>query len=135
MKWLWFIALFSLFLSCNPPVMAPSISPTSTPPTPEVGKSNLVFSLSGSSGKTSEVFYITSKDWYVDWTYQETSGFGSAFFVWIYSENAIFGKDNYIDSIAVNAPGADRIYIHNQIGGFYIVVTSVNAKWEIKVYE
>jgi len=93
--------------------------------------SELVFSLSGSGNATSETFYITSEDWYIDWSY-EGSGIGVT--IYLYPQNAVHFEDLWIDSFGSNSPGDNRVCFHNQIGGFYLYILSV-GEWQIAVYE
>lgn len=93
--------------------------------------SHLVLSLGGSGDKTSETFYITSEDWHIDWNYQGT---GIGVTIYLYPQNAIHFKDLWIDSFGSNTPGANRVYFHNQTGGFYLYILAV-GEWQIEVYE
>lgn len=137
MKILVFIisVLLLMVSSCSP--IQPQ-SPQSQEPIPQ--EPICIFFFSGSTGKTSDVFYVSKEHWYIEWeckpdAFSQEHNMGISFSVTLFpTEESLMKPMALIAN--TTTPGADRTYIHNWSGEFYIEVDTMFVKsWTIEVYE
>ncbi len=119
--------------------------PSKTIPTPQNGSQEAsqaqtptqepqwiaVKSWKGNGGKKTEPFTITGKQWRINWSNKDTTGFGGTIL-------QIFARkpgDNGIGELIVNSQAAqDTSYVYKS-GEYYLEVNGANGNWEIAVEE
>ena len=94
------------------------------------GEWNTIISFTGSTGKTTELFYIPGENWRINWSYTngELALFG--FFVYPEGETAMF-----VETLTSMGPSqSDTTYIYRGPGSFYITLSAANVEeWTLTI--
>ncbi len=90
-----------------------------------------VKSWKGNGGKKTEPFTITGKQWRINWSNKDTTGYGGTILqVYVYEP----GKDIPVDVPINSQGGQDTSYIYKS-GEFYLQINGANGNWDISVEE
>jgi len=94
------------------------------------GEWNTITTFTGSTSKTTELFYIPSGTWRINWTYTDGTLAVFGFFVYPEGETMMF-----VESLSTMGPSqSDTTYVYEGSGNFYIKLTSANIdQWTLTV--
>ncbi len=90
-----------------------------------------VKSWKGNGGKKTEPFTITGKQWRINWSNKDATGFGGTILqVFVYEPGKSLPTDVAINSQA----GQDTSYVYKS-GEFYLQINGANGNWDISIEE
>jgi cell division protein FtsB len=94
------------------------------------GEWNTITTFTGSTGKTTELFYIPSGTWRINWTYTNGALAVFGFFVYPEGETVLF-----VESLSTMGPSqSDTTYIYEGPGNYYIKLTVANiVEWTLTI--
>lgn len=94
------------------------------------GEWNTIITFTGSTDKTTELFYIPSGTWRINWTY--TNGDLAAFGFFVYPEGETV---LYVESVSADGPSqSDTTYIYEGPGNYYIKLLATNiVQWTLTI--
>lgn len=94
------------------------------------GEWNTITTFTGSASKTTELFYIPSGTWRIDWSYVGGTLAVFSFFVYPEGETVMF-----VESLSTMGPSqSDTTYVYEGPDNFYIKLTCANIdQWTLTI--
>jgi len=93
------------------------------------GEWNTITTFTGSASKTTELFYIPSGTWRINWTYTGGSLAVFGFFVYPEGETVMF-----VESLStMGSSQSDTTYIYEGLGNFYVKLVVSVDEWTLTV--
>lgn len=93
------------------------------------GEWNTIVTFTGSASKTTELFYIPSGTWRINWTYTGGSLAVFGFFVYPEGETVMF-----VESLStMGSSQSETTYIYEGLGNFYVKLVVSVDQWTLAV--
>ena len=129
-----FVTITDYQYSTIPVTTVPQIT-TDPQPTAAISGSRLIATFTGNANKVTQLFIVTKKNWYIDYTVSYNPDLPVIFFIATVlpsTEDAY--SSNWVTVINATSPGTDISYIYNKSGTFFFTVAAA-CNWTLKVYE